>query len=221
MPGTDTQDTQPIVTDLGGGGGGSRPPSSGGGGGGGDKGGRHWKPPQRRFSTAITLGMASISTFFLVPCAAFIVLAHTSKAWVPLHLPKILWLNTAILLVSSYTLEKARRRLLAPNVSGFRNLWRVSTILGMAFLVGQMVAWLQLAAAGLYIASNQMASFFYIFTVAHAVHLMGGIAALLFVAVRDFDKGNISQVSAVNITSYYWHFMDGLWIFLLLLLYLG
>jgi len=159
--------------------------------------------------------------FFLVPCAAFIVLAHTSKAWVPLHLPKILWLNTAILLVSSYTLEKARRRLLAPNVSGFRNLWRVSTILGMAFLVGQMVAWLQLAAAGLYIASNQMASFFYIFTVAHAVHLMGGIAALLFVAVRDFDKGNISQVSAVNITSYYWHFMDGLWIFLLLLLYLG
>jgi cytochrome c oxidase subunit 3 len=66
-----------------------------------------------------------------------------------------------------------------------------------------------------------MASFFYIFTVAHAVHLMGGIAALLFVAVRDFDKGNISQVSAVNITSYYWHFMDGLWIFLLLLLYLG
>jgi cytochrome c oxidase subunit 3 len=218
---TDTQDTQPIVTDLGGGGGGSRPPSSGGGGGGGDKGGRHWKPPQRRFSTAITLGMASISTFFLVPCAAFIVLAHTSKAWVPLHLPKILWLNTAILLVSSYTLEKARRRLLAPNVSGFRNLWRVSTILGMAFLVGQMVAWLQLAAAGLYIASNQMASFFYIFTVAHAVHLMGGIAALLFVAVRDFDKGNISQVSAVNITSYYWHFMDGLWIFLLLLLYLG
>jgi cytochrome c oxidase subunit 3 len=140
---------------------------------------------------------------------------------VPLHLPKILWLNTAILLVSSYTLEKARRRLSAPDVSGFRRLWRVSTILGIVFLVGQMVAWLQLVASGLYIASNQAASFFYIFTVAHAVHLMGGIAGLLFVAVRDFAKGNISQVSAVKITSYYWHFMDGLWIVLLLLLYLG
>jgi cytochrome c oxidase subunit III len=222
MPGTtDTQDTQLIVTGLGGGGSGSKPPSSGGGGGGGDRGGRHWKPPQRRFSTAIALGMASISVFFLVPCVAFIVLAHSSKAWVPLHLPKILWLNTAILMVSSYTLEKARRRLSAPNVSGFRKLWRVSTMLGIVFLVGQMVAWLQLAASGLYIASNQMASFFYTFTVAHAVHLMGGIAGLLFVAVRDFDKGNISQVSAVKITSYYWHFMDGLWIFLLLLLYLG
>jgi cytochrome c oxidase subunit 3 len=136
-------------------------------------------------------------------------------------LPKILWLNTVILLVSSYTLEKARRRLSAPDISTFRKLWRTSTILGIAFLVGQMVAWLQLTASGLYIASNQAASFFYVFTAAHAAHLMGGVAALLFVAVRDFDKGKISQVSAVKITSYYWHFMDGLWIFLLLLLYFG
>jgi cytochrome c oxidase subunit 3 len=216
---TATQDTEPIVIDIGGGGGGTEPPAGGGGGGDGDKGGRPRKPPQGRYSTAITLGMISIFMFFLVPCTVFIVLEHTSKAWVPLHLPQILWVNTAILLVSSYTLEKARRRLSEADLSGFRKLWRATTILGILFLVGQVIAWLQLVAAGLYIASNQATSFFYIFTAAHAMHLLGGIAALLYVAVRDFDKGKISLQTAAKITSYYWHFMDGLWVFLVLLLY--
>jgi cytochrome c oxidase subunit III len=123
--------------------------------------------------------------------------------------------------VSSYTLEQARRRLSAIDFPRFRKLWRATTVLGILFLAGQFIAWLQLAASGLYIASNQATSFLYIFTVAHAVHLLGGIAALLYVAFRDFEKGKISRVTAVKITSYYWHFMDGLWVFLLLLLYFG
>jgi cytochrome c oxidase subunit 3 len=216
---TATHDTEIVVIDIGGGGGGTGPPAGRGGGGDGDKGGRPRKPPQGRYSTAITLGMISIFMFFLVPCTVFIVLEHTSKAWVPLHLPKILWLNTVILLVSSYTLEKARRRLSAADLSRFRILWRATTILGILFLVGQVIAWLQLVAAGLYIASNQATSFFYIFTAAHAMHLLGGIAALLFVAMRDFEKSKISLQTAAKITSYYWHFMDGLWAFLVLLLY--
>jgi cytochrome c oxidase subunit 3 len=149
------------------------------------------------------------------------VLEHTSKAWVPAHLPRILWLNTVILLTSSYTLQRARQRLLSADFSGFRKLWRATTVLGILFLCGQIIAWLQLVASGLYIASNQATSFFYIFTAAHAVHLVGGIAALLYVALRDFEKGKISRQTAVKITSYYWHFMDGLWVFLLLLLYFG
>jgi cytochrome c oxidase subunit 3 len=148
-------------------------------------------------------------------------LKQVSQAWVPLHLPKILWLNTAILLLSSYTLEKARRRLSAIDFPGFRKLWRATTILGILFLAGQLIAWLQLVATGLYIASNQATSFFYIFTAAHAVHLLGGVAALVYVATRNFEKGKISRNTAAEITSYYWHFMDGLWVFLLLLLYLG
>ncbi len=222
MPGTTaTHDTEIVVIDIGGGGGGTEPPAGGGGGGEGDKGGQPRKPPQTRYSTAITLGMISIFMFFLVPCTVFIVLEHTSNAWVPLHLPKILWLNTAILLTSSYTLEQARRRLLNADFSRFRKLWHATTILGILFLAGQIIAWLQLVASGLYIASNQATSFFYIFTAAHAVHLLGGIAALLYVAMRDFEKGKISIQTAAKITSYYWHFMDGLWVFLLLLLYFG
>jgi cytochrome c oxidase subunit 3 len=216
-----TQDTELIVVDIGGGGGGKEPPAGGDGGGDGDKSRWPRKPPQRRYSTAITLGMISILVFFLGLCSAFLVLKHVSQAWVPLHLPKILWLNTAILLLSSYTLEKARRRLSAIDFPGFRKLWRATTILGILFLAGQLIAWLQLVATGLYIASNQATSFFYIFTAAHAVHLLGGVAALVYVATRNFEKGKISRNTAAEITSYYWHFMDGLWVFLLLLLYLG
>src|SRR5712675_2291371 len=152
MPGTtDTHDTDRIVIDIGGGGGGGgiRPPSRGGGGGDEDSDRRRWKPPQGRYPTAITLTLVSISMFFLVPCTVFIVLAHTSKVWVPLRVPRLLWLNTAILLVSSYTLERARQRLSAPDFAGFRKLWRATTILGMLFLVGQFIVWLQLAASGL------------------------------------------------------------------------
>jgi len=124
-------------------------------------------------------------------------------------------------MISSYTLEKARQQLSELDIPGFRKLWRATTILGILFLAGQFVVWLQLAASGLYIATNQAASFLYVFTAAHAVHLLGGIAGLLYVGFHDFEKGKISRVTAVKITSYYWHFMDGLWIFLLLLLYLG
>ena len=221
MPGTTvTRDTEIILHDIGGGGGGKEPPPRGDGGD-PDKGGRPRKPPQRRYSTAVTLGMISILMFFLVPCTVFIVLSRTSKAWIPPHLPKILWLNTVVLLTSSYTIQKARRRLSMIDFSGFRKLWRATIILGMLFLAGQLIAWLQLVSAGLYISSNQATSFLYIFTGTHAVHLFGGITALLYVSMCDFEKGKISRTTAVEITSYYWHFMDALWIFLLLLLFLG
>jgi cytochrome c oxidase subunit 3 len=222
MPGTTaSQDVELIIADIGGGGRGKEPPAGGDGGGDGDKGRRPRKPPQGRYSTAITLGMISILVFFLGLGTAFIALRGLSQTWVSVHLPKILWLNTAILLASSWTLEKARQRLSATDFSGFRKLWRATTFLGILFLVGQFAVWLRLVASGVYIASNQATSFFYIFTAAHAVHLLGGIAALLYVAIRDFEKGNISRNTAVKITSYYWHFMDGLWVFLLVLLYLG
>src|SRR6266436_5325122 len=84
------QDTNLIVVDIGGGGGGKEPPPAGGDGGGdGDRGRQRRKPPQRRYSTAITLGMISILMFFLGLCVAFLVLKHVSQTWAPLHLPKI------------------------------------------------------------------------------------------------------------------------------------
>jgi cytochrome c oxidase subunit III len=100
-------------------------------------------------------------------------------------------------------------------------LWRITTALGILFLAGQLVAWRQLVAQGIYVAVNPASSFFYIFTAAHGLHIIGGVAALFYVLFRAFEKTNLSRTLAAEITSYYWHFMDGLWIFLLALLYAG
>lgn len=223
MPGTVTPpDIELIIEDSrGGGGGGERPPD---GGDDGDDHGRNRpdrRPSQRRFSTAITIVMVSILMFFMALASAFLVLHHSSHVWVAVHLPWILWVNTAVLIGSSFMLERARARLSLGDDRGFRKLWLVTTAMGFLFVAGQLVAWRELAAQGVYIASNQASSFFYIFTGAHGVHLLGGVAALLFVLLRNFEKAQISRSLAAEITSYYWHFMDGLWIFLFALLYLG
>jgi len=222
MPGTIAPpDIEIIIEDSrGGGGGGGRPPD------GGDDGDRgkyrpNGPPSPRRFSTAITIAMVSILMFFMALASAFLVLHHSSHVWVAVHLPMILWANTAVLIGSSFLLERARARLSLGDERGFRKLWLVTTAMGFLFVAGQLVAWRQLAAQGVYIASNQASSFFYIFTGAHGVHLLGGVAALLFVLLRNFEKSQVSRSLAAEITSYYWHFMDGLWIFLFALLYLG
>ena len=223
MPGTTAvPDIEIIVEDIGGGGGPTPPPGGGDDGDGEDRDRRRqWSPTPRRYSTAITLGIVSILMFFMALSSAFIVLRRGSNVWVPVHLPLVLWANTGILLASSFTLESARRRLSLADLPGFRKFWLVTTVLGFLFVAGQLVAWRQLVAQGVYIASNQASSFFYIFTAAHGVHLLGGVAALMYVLTRKVEPANLSRSVAAEIASYYWHFMDGLWIFLLALLYLG
>ncbi len=221
MPGTTAaQDIELIIENVGGGGGGT-PPAGGDDGGDDGKRRRRWSPSPKRYSTGIAIALVSILMFFMALTSAFIVLRRGSNLWVAIHLPRVLWVNTFVLLGSSYTLEVARRRLSLADLSGFRKFWSVTTALGLLFVAGQFVAWRQLVAQGLYIASNQASSFFYIFTGAHAVHLLGGVGALLFVSLRKFEKAGVSLPTAAETTSYYWHFMDGLWIFLLALLYLG
>ncbi len=223
MPGTTAiPEIELVIEDVGGGGGGT-PPAGGDGGDDDDDGKRRRKgpPSPKRYSTAITLGIVSILMFFMALASTFIVLRRGSDAWVTVRLPRILWANTLVLLTSSYTLELARRRLSLADPAGFRKFWRVTTALGFLFVAGQLVAWRQLVAQGVYISTNQASSFFFIFTGAHAVHLLGGVAALLFVLFRNFENANLSLPIAAEITSYYWHFMDALWVFLLALLYFG
>jgi cytochrome c oxidase subunit 3 len=216
-----------IVEDIRGGGGTGKPPRGGddrGGNGGGDHSSKRpnsTPPSSRRYYTGMALAIVSILMFFMALASAFLVRRGTSNDWIPVHLPPVLWLNTLVLLGSSGTLELARRRLAQSDISGFRKLWMVTTSLGAVFLVGQFVAWRQLAAQGVFIASNPASSFFYIFTAAHAAHLFGGLGALFFVSMRNFGRARISLSAASEITSYYWHFMDALWVFLLALLYLG
>jgi cytochrome c oxidase subunit III len=146
---------------------------------------------------------------------------HRAGTTPELELGLFLWVNTIVLVTSSGTLELARKRLAQLDVSGFRRFWLVTTILGVVFLIGQVVAWRVLVKQGIYLASNPASSFFYIFTGAHAVHLLGGVSALIYVARRNYDAAKITRTVAAEVTSYYWHFMDALWLFLLALMYMG
>lgn len=230
MPGSSVlDDIELIIEDIRGTGGGKPPSRDGdddGGDGGGNSGGERNPEPRRsgpkRHSTAIGLAMLSILMFFMVLVAAFLVLRFENlHSWSGVRLPWILWLNTVVLLTSSATLELARRKLQVDSVRGFHRMWALTTCLGVIFVSGQVIAWCQLAAQGVYLSSRLASSFFYVFTALHAAHLFGGICALLYVGLRRFEAARVSRSAAVEVTSYYWHFMDGLWVFLLALLYFG
>jgi cytochrome c oxidase subunit III len=103
----------------------------------------------------------------------------------------------------------------------FRRWWTVTIALGLLFVAGQFMVWRQLAAQGVFLATNPSSSFFYVLTGLHGLHLLGGIGALLYVAYRRWQRSRIPQTTAASLAAIYWHFMDGLWVFLLALLYLG
>jgi cytochrome c oxidase subunit III len=220
-----TNEIELIVEHTGGGGGrGSVPPAGGNGGGDGAGGGKKpgkGQPTSKRYFAGMAVGIVAILMFFMALASAFLVRKGTNGDWVPVRIPTLLWINTAVLLMSSGTLELARKRLAKGDGAGFKAYWMLTTALGVSFLIGQVVAWRQLAQQGIYLASNPASSFFYIFTGAHALHLLGGIAALGYVARKNFSEVNVSRSVAAEVTSYYWHFLDALWLFLLALLYLG
>ena len=230
MPGTPVlDDIELIIEDIRGSGGGKPPSRDNDGddsGDGGNSGGERSPEPRRssakKYSTAIALAMLSILMFFMVLTAAFVVLrVDNLHSWAGIRMPWILWVNTVVLLASSGTLEMARRKLQVDSLRGFKQMWALTTFLGTVFVAGQVIAWRQLAAQGVYMTSRLASSFFYVFTALHAAHLVGGICALLYVGLRKFETARVSRFAAAEVTSYYWHFMDGLWLFLFALLYFG
>jgi cytochrome c oxidase subunit 3 len=187
----------------------------------GRNGGGPFKVPERAYFTAMQLGLAGIIMFFMALTSSFLVRKGLSNDWVAVQFPRVLWLNTLILLASSGTLEWARRELRQGAASSFRHWWSITTALGVVFLAGQFLAWRQLAAQGVFLSSNPSSSFFYLLTGLHGLHLAGGIVLLLVVALRSWRGSRLTRAGAANLAALYWHFLDGLWLFLLALLYLG
>jgi cytochrome c oxidase subunit 3 len=139
-------------------------------------------------------------------------------------MPKILLLSTALIIASSGTLELARRKLKEAFEDKYKVWLLLTTALGAAFVVSQLLAWRQLVRQGVYVATNPHSSFFYLLTATHGIHLMGGLIALVYLLLRtrrlDTGERALANRSAVaDAVSLYWHFMDGLWIYLFLLLF--
>ncbi|HEY6804987.1 MAG TPA: heme-copper oxidase subunit III [Pyrinomonadaceae bacterium] len=177
-----------------------------------------------RYRLGMWVALASIAMLFTALSSAYIVRAGSSNDWVSLTMPRVLLLSTAILLASSVTLELARRNLKAASFNGYARWILITMLLGLSFLGTQLLAWRALARQGVYLVSNPHSSFFYLLTAAHAVHLIGGLLALIFLWIRTLVKREVKVTvtgqAAADAVSIYWHFMDGLWIYLFLLLFL-
>jgi cytochrome c oxidase subunit 3 len=171
------------------------------------------------------IGLASVTMLFTSLSSAYIVRSATANDWTPIATPRVLFLSTALIVISSLTIEIARRKLKDSSQSAYSRYLFLTLLLGAAFLGSQVIAWRQLAAQGIYVASHPHSSFFYLLSGTHAVHLVGGLLAVIFLwwgSRRTIEEPArlVRRQAGADALTIYWHFMDALWIYLFLLLFL-
>lgn len=183
---------------------------------------RELQSSANRYRIGMWVAMAAILMMFTALSSAYIVRAASADDWVPLKMPRILLLSTALILISSGTLEAARRKLKTDAQETYRRLLLLTVALGFGFLISQLLAWRQLVRQGIYVSSNPHSSFFYLLTATHGVHLVGGLVALVYLSLRTRARQERAvgkgQAGADAVTLY-WHFMDFLWLYLFVLLF--
>ncbi len=191
------------------------PPSEDGRRGGFDGGSdseEHISVPSAHLGLWIFLG--TVTMLFAGFTSAYLV-RQAGSDWQPIPRPPILWMNTGVLLLSSFLLEMGRRR------ASPRRWVAGATLLGVLFLLGQLLAWRTLRAQGIYLPTNPHSSFFYILTGVHGVHVVGGVIALLsglVLAWRNVSEERLFH--RLSLCATYWHFVGGVWLYLLFVLFL-
>jgi len=194
-----------------------------------------------RYRTGIFLALAGDLMFFAAIVGSFFVTQASSHAnvynhptndWLPTAIPPVLWLNTAVLILSSVTIEIARRRMFRvydvmdewlglgkPSTRAALPWLIATTMFGLLFLAGQWLAWQQLATQRAYLRYNPSSKFFYLITGVHAAHLFLGIAALIACLSGLYTSRQLeTRQILVDSTAWYWHAMGILWLFLFALL---
>jgi cytochrome c oxidase subunit III len=198
-------------------GGGALPPVSVG------DGGEPWYPrrtPKSTYTIGMMVGFAGSSMFFLALLSAAVVhKGMPGSNWMAFPVPSILWCNSAIAIASSVTIIRARRLFTLGDRAGYSRWWQLTALLGTLFLIGQVIAWRQLAAVGVYMKSNPSVSFYYVFTAAHGLHLLGGVIALLWIGFRH--RLIMTRSTATALAAMYWHFVTVLWLCLFLYFLIG
>jgi cytochrome c oxidase subunit 3 len=205
--------------------GGPQPPN-----GGGDGDGRRRAYPDsapQQYRIGMWLALSAILMMFAALSSAYVFRStRVQQNWQAFAVPAMLWASTVLILASSATFEVARRALKRGGREAYRRWLVVSLALGLGFLAAQLLAWRGLVGQGIYLATNPHSSFFYLLTGLHALHLVGGIAGLTYLTLgarraraASADEAGKERARADAI-GLYWHFMDGLWVYLFALLFL-
>jgi len=177
--------------------------------------------PLSKGQIGVWILLTAIIMLFAGLSSAYIVLRGV-PSWQNIELPSLLWPNTAVLLLSSVAVELSRRAIRRDDIQSMKSWLAVGGALGLTFLIGQLAAWRQLVNAGVYLPSTLQSSFFYILSGLHGLHLLGGVVALGIVLVMALRNRLTSlRYEPLKLCATYWHVLDGLWVYLFLLLLLS
>jgi cytochrome c oxidase subunit III len=164
------------------------------------------------------IGIAGMLMMFAGFTSAYIIKRNQAK-WVSFDLPTVFWISTAAIFLSSITMHLAVRSFKQRQLPKYRSFMTATLILGALFILLQVIGFRQLWNAGITLTGNVSYSFLYVIVAAHAVHVAGGVIALLVLFLKAFRTKVKSYNSVpVEVMSTYWHFVDVLWIYLLVFL---
>ena len=184
----------------------------------------------RRRTSGLTLGMLGMLALLFAISALFaaLVVAYTARSstrlyWTQMVLPTSLWVSTALMLASSATLQWARGCFRRLERARYALGLKLTLALGVGFVLSQAMAFYSLAAQGIHMRENPRSSLFYLVTGAHGLHLIGGLASLVYLIIRTSRTPNLrnefrDHLNILNVSSVYWQFLSALWMALFALL---
>lgn len=167
---------------------------------------------------ALLIGCASIVMMFAGLTSAYIV-RRAGGNWLEFRLPNIFFINTIVMLLSSVALHSSYIFFKKGNEFLYKSLLVVAFILGLLFVILQYQGWLDLTSIGIELTGNPSGSFVYVISGVHAAHVLAGIAAILVALIQGFSlkyKVTKKRKLRFELTLIYWHFVDFLWVYLLI-----
>lgn len=165
-----------------------------------------------KFTLWVAIG--SIIMMFAGLTSAYIVKSNQAS-WQTIVIPRIFWYSTAVILISSLTVQMSLRAFKDREMNRYRSLIAVTTALGILFIVLQYIGFSQLWDSGITLRGSGAGQFLYIITGLHVVHVLAGIVALIVMLIKAFFGTSKSYSSVpVELASTYWHFVDILWLYL-------
>jgi cytochrome c oxidase subunit 3 len=166
-----------------------------------------------KFTLWVALG--SIIMMFAGLTSAYVV-KREQPGWTSFTIPKAFWYSTATILVSSLTIQMALKAFKEREMKQYRNLLTTTAVLGILFILLQLAGFRQIWNSGITLRGSGGGQFLYVIAGLHAAHVLGGIIALLIMLAKAFVSKIRSYDSVpIELMSTYWHFVDLLWIYLL------
>ena len=174
------------------------------------------------YKMVLYTGLGSIVMMFAGLTSAYVV-KKSQANWLDFELPNVFLISTFVILISSFTVQMAVKKAKEGLQNPYRGFLSVTAILGVVFMILQLQGFMALQSNNIALTgprSNSAASFLFVITLLHLLHVLGGVLALIGVSFKSYTaKNNLENTLPVELLSTYWHFVDILWIYLFVFLH--